>query len=243
MSSETSIDPRGDDALRPWQLFTLAGLMGATVVVFVSRGAAPSGIVLLSLVVFTAAIAGVATWRTLSPLAGRDEPTGPQMLGGRTRAALEREKALVLRSLKELEFDRAMGKMSEKDFAEMGARLRARATGLIRQLDVGSGYREEIEREIAKRVKVGGPPVPSRVEGQGATPRQAESQPLQTSHRDVGPALTRDTAPALTDVGPAFTEDVGPAFTAGHVCASCDIANDPDAKFCKNCGARMEPQA
>jgi hypothetical protein len=31
----------------------------------------------------------------------------------------------VLRSIKELEFDRAMGKMSEKDFAEMSARLRA----------------------------------------------------------------------------------------------------------------------
>ena len=43
------------------------------------------------------------------------------MLGGRTRAALEREKALVLRSIKELEFDRAMGKVSEKDFAEMSA--------------------------------------------------------------------------------------------------------------------------
>ena len=51
------------------------------------------------------------------------------MLGGRTRAALEREKTLVLRSIKELEFDRAMGKVSEKDFAEMSARLRARAAG------------------------------------------------------------------------------------------------------------------
>ena len=51
------------------------------------------------------------------------------MLGGRTRAALEREKTLSLRSIKELEFDRAMGKVSEKDFAEMGARLRARAAG------------------------------------------------------------------------------------------------------------------
>ncbi len=137
MSSETSIEPRGDDALHPWQLFTLAGLIGATIVVFVSRGQTPSGIILLSLIIFTAAIVGVATWRTLSPLTGRDEPTGPQMLGGRTRAALEREKALVLRSIKELEFDRAMGKMSEKDFAEMSARLRARATGLIRQLDAG----------------------------------------------------------------------------------------------------------
>ena len=64
-----------------------------------------------------------------SPLAGSDEPAGPQIFGGRTRAALEREKTLVLRSIKDLEFDHAMGKVSEKDFAEMGARLRARAAG------------------------------------------------------------------------------------------------------------------
>jgi len=150
MSSETST--RVDDALQPWQLFTLAGLIGATVVVFVSTGQTPAGIILLSLTIFTAAVVGVAAWRTMSPLIGRDEPIGAQVLGGRTRAALEREKTLVLRSIKELEFDHAMRKISDKDFAEMSARLRARAAGLIRQLDAGQTYREEIEREISKRV-------------------------------------------------------------------------------------------
>jgi hypothetical protein len=78
-------------------------------------------------------------------------------LGGRTRAALEREKSLVLRSIKELEFDRSMGKVSEKDFTEMSARLRARAGRLLRQLDAGAGYREQIEREIERRIgKVNG---------------------------------------------------------------------------------------
>ena len=37
------------------------------------------------------------------------------MIGERTRAALEREKMLALRSIKELEFDRAMGKLSDDD--------------------------------------------------------------------------------------------------------------------------------
>jgi hypothetical protein len=45
-----------------------------------------------------------------------------------------------------------MGKVSEKDFAEMGGRLRARAAGLMRQLDAGAGYRDEIEKEIVKRL-------------------------------------------------------------------------------------------
>ena len=146
MSSTTSTD-----ALQPWQLFTLAGLIGATVVVFVSRGQTPAGIILLSFTIFAAAVVGLAAWRTFSPLTRDEDASGPQILGGRTRAALEREKTLVLRSIKELEFDRAMGKVSEKDFAEMSARLRMRAAGLIRQLDAGAVYREQIEMEVSKR--------------------------------------------------------------------------------------------
>jgi hypothetical protein len=146
MSSVTSTD-----SLQPWQLFTLAGLIGATAVVFMSRGQTPAGIILLSVTIFAAAVVGLAAWRTFVPLTRDEDSSGPRMLGGRTRAALEREKALVLRSIKELEFDRAMGKVSEQDFADMGARLRARAAGLIRQLDAGALYREQIEKEIAQR--------------------------------------------------------------------------------------------
>lgn len=162
MSSETSIEEltsraaRASDAdpgLQAWQLFTLAGLMGATVVVFLSTGHTPAGIILLSLTIFTAATVGVAVWRTLAPFTGGVAVERPAVvLGGRTRAALERDKALVLRAIKELEFDRAMGKVSEADFTEMGARLRARAARLIRQLDAGSDYRDEIEKEIARRL-------------------------------------------------------------------------------------------
>ncbi len=153
MSSETSTD---SEALQPWQLFTLAGLIGATIVVFVSKGQSPAGIVLLSLTIFGAAAVGLAAWRTCAPLSAPHEPlsTTP-VIGGRTRAALEREKALALRSLKELEFDKAMGKVSEKDFAEMSVRLRARAVRLMGQLDAGTGYREAIDQEIGRRVGPG----------------------------------------------------------------------------------------
>jgi hypothetical protein len=152
MSSATSTEPQ---PLQPWQFFTLAGLVGATIVVFLSEGQSPAGIIVLSLIIFGAAAVGIAAWRMFSPLAGIDEPAGPQMFGGRTRAALEREKSLVMRSIKDLEFDHAMGKLSDKDFTEMGARLRARAAGLIRQLDSGTSYRQAIQAEIDKRV---GPP-------------------------------------------------------------------------------------
>jgi membrane protease subunit (stomatin/prohibitin family) len=74
------------------------------------------------------------------------------MVGQRTRVALEREKALVLRSIKELEFDKAMGKLSDGDWQEMSGRLRARASRLIRQLDAGGSYRAQVEQELVKRV-------------------------------------------------------------------------------------------
>ena len=177
MNSATSTDPQ---SLQPWQFFTLAGLVGATIVVFLSEGQTPAGIILLSLIIFGAAAVGAAAWRTLSPLSGLDEPAGPQLFGGRTRAALEREKSLVLRSIKDLEFDHAMGKVSEKDFSEMGARLRSRAAGLIRQLDAGTSYRQAIETEIEKRV--------------GKAPRPAATVPAATV-----PAVSAPAAAVPTD--------------------------------------------
>ena len=150
MSSETSTE---SDPFEPWQFFTLAGLIGATIVVFFAKGQTAAAIILLSLTVFAAAAVGYAALRAFGPLVGMLRAgLATRVIGGRTRAALEREKALALRSIKELEFDRAMGKVSEKDFSEMSARLRARAARIIRQLDAGGNYRDRIERELERRV-------------------------------------------------------------------------------------------
>jgi hypothetical protein len=176
MSSATSTDPQ---SLQPWQFFTLAGLVGATIVVFLSHGQTPAGIILLSLIIFGAAGVGAAAWRMFSPLSGLEEPGGTQIFGGRTRAALEREKSLVLRSIKDLEFEHAMGKVSDKDFAEMGARLRARAAGLMRQLDAGTTYRQAIEAEVAKRVKAPAPAAAASVEKTDAAGRTLSGPPEQ----------------------------------------------------------------
>ncbi len=138
--------------LRPAQLFVLIALFGASAVVFASRGQHIAAVLLLSALVFGAGWAAMAVYRMLAPLVTREETDAPEMLGGRTRAALDREKTLVLRSIKELEFDRAMGKVSTADFEEMAARLRARAIRLMQQLDQGGGYREIIEREIETRL-------------------------------------------------------------------------------------------
>src|SRR5688572_18068621 len=144
------------DSLRPWQFFTLGALVCATAAVFVIRGTSAENLIFVCLAIFAAALVGLAALHALRPLA-TGETREPEMVGGHTRAAIEREKNMVLRSIKELEFDHAMGKVGEADYQEMVSRLRSRAVRLLQQLDnTSTGYRELIERELASRlVKAG----------------------------------------------------------------------------------------
>jgi len=152
MSSATSTNSAEDNGLQTWQFFVLAALGCATAVTFLARGQGIVTIILLGILMITTAAVGIAALRMLRPLVSSEEDR-TVMIGHRTRAALEREKYLTLRAIKELEFDRAMGKVAEADFQEMSSRLRLRAAGLIRQLDAGSGYRDQIERDVAARLK------------------------------------------------------------------------------------------
>lgn len=161
MSSETSTESGrlGPDSppaatqpgMQPWQFFVLAGLGCATAVTFMARSQGITVVILLSVIMATTVLVGMAALRTIRPLV-TDHDDRSAVVGERTRAALEQEKANTLRTIKELEFDRAMGKMSEEDFAEMSVRLRSRAARLIKQLDAGSGYRSRIEQDLAKRL-------------------------------------------------------------------------------------------
>jgi hypothetical protein len=212
MSSATSTnDPRPapkDQGLQPWQFFVLGALGCATAVTFIARGQGVSSIILLSILMGTAALVGLGALRALRPLVSADDDRTP-MIGQRTRAALEREKMLALRSIKELEFDRAMGKLSDADWQEMSSRLRARAARLMRQLDAGAGYRERIERDLAKRLE---------------KTEDARLKPSRSSEQDA-PASAGDEWSAKA--------------SAERVCVACETANDADARFCKACGAKL----
>ena len=146
--------------MRPWQFFTLGALVLATVAVFIIRGTSAENLIFVCLAIFSAALVGLAALNALRPLT-TGETREPEMVGGQTRAALEREKNLLLRSIKELEFDHAMGKVAEGDYEDMVARLRSRAVRILQQLDnTSTGYRELIERELARRlVKAGTAPL------------------------------------------------------------------------------------
>jgi hypothetical protein len=154
----------------------MLSVVGAAVAVWLSRNTHPLALVLLSAAVLAAGFVGLTLHRALAGFLGSGGEIEP--LGERAREVLEREKMLVLRSIKELEFDHAMGKVGEADFKDLSGRLRARALGLMQDLE---------------RADAGRPPSP---------------------------------AP--------------PASPARRPCANCGTTNDPDAKFCKNCGQRVE---
>src|SRR5262245_24615371 len=102
-----------------------------------------------------------------------------------------------------------MGKLSDADWQEMSARLRARAAGLIKQLDAGKGYRDHIEKDLLRRL------------GDGATRLKPR---VPADPREAGDQVERE---ALAE------------RESERTCASCSTANDADARFCKSCGTKL----
>jgi len=142
-----------DPGFQVSHFFVLLSLLAATVAVVMARPSAPENLILISLTIGAAGIAALGLYWTLAPLVAAHSDMERQPLSERMRVDLEREKALTLRSIKELEFDRAMGKVSPQDFDDMAGRLRARALGIMKQLDAGSSaYRALIEKELAARM-------------------------------------------------------------------------------------------
>jgi hypothetical protein len=82
-------------------------------------------------------------------------PVETAQVSSRRKKELEREKAALLKALKELEFDHEMGKVSDVDFREIGGQYRARAMRVLRQLDEqGADYKSLVEKELRARLGV-----------------------------------------------------------------------------------------
>jgi hypothetical protein len=174
MSSATSTNNRprsADTGFHAWHFFLLLSMIGATAAVMVSRDTHPVSLLLLSAAVIAAGFAGLAINKAMAGFFSRGAE--PPVVSAEARESLEYEKALVLRSIKELEFDKDMRKISETDAAAIMVRLRARALALM----------EDLER--------------------------------------LPEATATDEA----------AEGVG--------CPKCGTPNDGDARFCKQCGAKM----
>jgi hypothetical protein len=179
MSSETSTERRAEPpaaGFQPAHFYLIASMVAATAAVMVSRNTHPVALLLLSGTALAAGLVGFMLHRSVAGFFGLDADSAA-LPSERAIELLEREKALVLRSIKELEFDHAMGKISTTDFQDIGGRLRARALALM--------------------------------------------QDLERAAKPVTPPAKRS------------------ATAKSAACASCGTVNESDARFCKQCGAKL----
>lgn len=134
--------------LYPTIVLVLSAGVGITAAVMGGRASVP-------FLVLATAVLGWIVWlvfraaQALVRDAGVAETT---VATGRRRKELEREKQALVKALKELDFDHQMGKVSDKDFAEIGGQYRARAVRIMRQLDdAAHDYEAMIAEELRKR--------------------------------------------------------------------------------------------
>ena len=119
--------------------------------------------------------------------------------------------AVALRALKEIEFDRATGKLSDADYDALKAEYTTEALAALRTAD-GSKEQEAGSRGFRA------PPAPSSL----------LPAPLCPTH---GPRPEPD-ALFCSECGRRLT-------TAPGFCARCGSALEHDARYCHSCGARV----
>lgn len=74
-------------------------------------------------------------WQSLQQMSGETELSFEEALSLAAPTAEEEQKRAALRALKDLEYERSVGKISEQDFLELSARYRAEAKRLILAVD------------------------------------------------------------------------------------------------------------
>lgn len=92
-------------------------------------------------------------WSSVQALTGGSPLGFEEALGMGAPSKVEEEKRSVLRALKDLEYERGVGKISPEDYAELLAKYRAEAKRLIQSVDDALGpAREEVERALELRL-------------------------------------------------------------------------------------------
>ncbi len=218
--------------------------VAACIVTGLTTSAGPAILVLVGGMLFGTICLLWASLRTL----GGDAPLPEELeaIAARMHSVndVESRKKAVLMSLKDLEHERAIGKVDESDYGELAARYREQAKRILRELDDQvEPMRERAEqiaqahlkkRGLAKAAKPGEEKEGDVVAEDKSVPAEDESTP-DVSDPDLGNADHSE--PELSD------PDLGDTESKRVDCPKCSISNEPDAAFCKKCGAAMRTAA
>jgi cytochrome c-type biogenesis protein CcmI len=150
-------------------------------------------------------------------------PLGIGLVGARAKSAgqlqverHEHDRALAVQGLRELEFDREMGKLSEADYQSMHKALEDRA------LTAMAAIEKIRDQAVNAKKPIVTPITPRKL---APAPRRIDPIPTLVVHMDPPrPQQTSQRTPGKI------------AF-----CPQCGMRAAPDSKFCAQCGIAIKP--
>jgi rRNA maturation endonuclease Nob1 len=169
-----------------------------------------------------AAVVGLAVlWLVLQPVlrpAGREtlplEPVDPE----------ETPKGIALTALKEIEFDKETGKLSDADYEFLKAKYTAAALDALRH-DSEEAASDDIEAMIAAKVR-------ALRSASAATPSNASTLPPSSN-------LSCTTCGPRPEPDAIFCSSCGRRLPSRWSCDRCGAALSPESRFCELCGRQV----
>jgi rRNA maturation endonuclease Nob1 len=164
-------------------------------------------------VIAAALVGAAALWLALGPIFVPPRPKPPVF---EPLDPEETASGVALTALKEIEFDRETGKLSDADYGLLKRQYTAAALQALRA-ESEKGASADVEAMIAIRVKA-----------------------LRSAS-----ATAPTGAPACHACGPrpeldaVFCSGCGERLASGTACARCGSALAPESRFCEGCGSRV----
>lgn len=179
-----------------------------------------------------AALVGLAVVALIiGPLAGRGTPPPPTV--DEPEDLEETPKGLALSALREIEFDRATGKLSDEDYHALKTKYTAEALALLRAEETGAA--ESAGKAEGTGGASAGPGLPAAA-SPAADPVEAliadRVRQLQTGMARCPTCGPRPESDAL------FCSSCGRSLAVGG-CAECGAPLVPGSRFCENCGVAV----
>lgn len=178
MTNPSAKPPRDGKTSVPVLAWVLLAVTVALVAAqFYGRGAfflVTAGVVLLTAVFIL--------WSSVQALTGDAPLTLEEALTLTAPSTEEERKVAVLRALKDLEYERSVGKLSEEDYVDLTRKYRQEAKQLLQALDESmAGGRERALALLSERLK----PLdsPQTESPSAAPPPEAETQPTASEEK------------------------------------------------------------
>lgn len=183
------------------------------------------------LVLAAGALLGVIAlfWGSIRVLSG-DAPLPPEIealdRSGHAVDALASRKKMLLRSLKDLDNEHSLGKLDDEDYHAIAETYRNELKEVLRRIDASlEPFRGKAE-DAARTFLV----MEGLAEGgyRGAPAHRYDDEPSAEASREEKPSAGKVASQRLSSEAIRVR------------CTTCNESNEPDAKFCKGCGERLD---